>query len=189
MKPTIGVIGGSGLYSMPGFEAEEEVPVKTPFGAPSDNYIVGRLEGKEVAFLSRHGRGHRFSPSEVNFRANVWGMKSLGVERILSLSAVGSLNTPNQPQFEGMDTFRGPSFHSSRWDDTVDVRGKAMATGNFAPAFEMAMARKDLRLMLETAAGAPLCLLPALAARLDEAIAEGHGREDVGAIAAGRRLA
>jgi 5'-methylthioadenosine phosphorylase len=97
MKPTIGVIGGSGLYSMPGFEAEEEVPVKTPFGAPSDNYIVGRLEGKEVAFLSRHGRGHRFSPSEVNFRANVWGMKSLGVERILSLSAVGSLKEEHKP--------------------------------------------------------------------------------------------
>ncbi len=72
---------------------------------------------------------------------------------------------------------------------TLDLRGRNMAAGNFAPAFEMVMARKDLRLMLETAAGAPLCLLPALAARLDEAIAEGHGKEDVGAIAAGRRLA
>jgi 5'-methylthioadenosine phosphorylase len=97
MKPTIGIIGGSGLYSMPGFEAEEEVLITTPFGAPSDNYVVGRLEGKEVAFLSRHGRGHRFSPSEVNFRANIWGMKSLGVERILSLSAVGSLKEEHKP--------------------------------------------------------------------------------------------
>jgi len=97
MKPTIGIIGGSGLYSMPGFEAEEEVLITTPFGAPSDNYVVGRLEGKEVAFLSRHGRGHLHSPSELNFRANIWGMKSLGVERILSLSAVGSLKEDHKP--------------------------------------------------------------------------------------------
>ncbi|MBV9397486.1 MAG: S-methyl-5'-thioadenosine phosphorylase, partial [Bryobacterales bacterium] len=93
----IGIIGGSGLYSMPGFEAEEEVLITTPFGAPSDNYVVGRLEGKEVAFLSRHGRGHLHSPSELNFRANIWGMKSLGVERILSLSAVGSLKEDHKP--------------------------------------------------------------------------------------------
>ena len=97
MKPTIGIIGGSGLYSMAGFEAREEVVITTPWGAPSDNYIVGRLEGKEVAFLSRHGRGHRFSPSELNFRANIWGMKSLGVERVLSLSAVGSLKEEHKP--------------------------------------------------------------------------------------------
>jgi len=96
-KPTIGIIGGSGLYSMPGFAAEEEVSITTPWGAPSDNYVVGRLEGKEVAFLSRHGRGHRISPSELNFRANIWGMKSLGVERILSLSAVGSLKEEHKP--------------------------------------------------------------------------------------------
>ena len=96
-KPTIGIIGGSGLYSMPGFEAEEEVSISTPWGAPSDNYVVGRLEGKEVAFLSRHGRGHRISPSELNFRANIWGMKSLGIERILSLSAVGSLKEEHKP--------------------------------------------------------------------------------------------
>jgi 5'-methylthioadenosine phosphorylase len=96
-KPTIGIIGGSGLYSMPGFEAEEEVSISTPWGAPSDNYVVGRLEGKEVAFLSRHGRGHRVSPSELNFRANIWGMKSLGIERILSLSAVGSLKEEHKP--------------------------------------------------------------------------------------------
>src|SRR6201988_3216824 len=96
-KPTIGIIGGSGLYSMPGFEAEEEVLITTPWGAPSDNYVVGRLESKEVAFLSRHGRGHRLSPSELNFRANIWGMKSLGVERVLSLSAVGSLKEEHKP--------------------------------------------------------------------------------------------
>ncbi|HEY1756447.1 MAG TPA: S-methyl-5'-thioadenosine phosphorylase [Bryobacteraceae bacterium] len=97
MTPTIGIIGGSGLYSMPGFEAAEEHLVGTPFGDPSDVYVVGKLAGKEVAFLARHGRGHRLSPSELNFRANIWGMKSLGVERIISLSAVGSLKEEHKP--------------------------------------------------------------------------------------------
>ena len=71
--------------------------METPFGAPSDSYIVGQLEGQEVAFLARHGRGHRISPSELNFRANIYGMKSLGVERIVSLSAVGSLKEEHKP--------------------------------------------------------------------------------------------
>ncbi len=95
--PTIGIIGGSGLYSMPGFEAEREQSVDTPWGAPSGAYIVGKLAGKEVAFLARHGRGHRISPSELNFRANIYGFKWLGVERILSLSAVGSLKKKHKP--------------------------------------------------------------------------------------------
>jgi 5'-methylthioadenosine phosphorylase len=97
MKAKIGIIGGSGLYSMPGFEAQEEAAIETPWGSPSDNYMVGTLAGKPVAFLARHGRGHRISPSELNFRANIWGMKSLGVERIISLSAVGSLKEQHRP--------------------------------------------------------------------------------------------
>lgn len=97
MKIDIGIIGGSGLYSMPGFEAEQEIVVESPWGMPSDNYVVGRLAGKEVAFLARHGRGHRISPSELNFRANIHGFKSLGAERILSLSAVGSLKEEHKP--------------------------------------------------------------------------------------------
>ena len=97
MTPKIGIIGGSGLYSMPGFEAQEERAVETPWGAPSDPYVVGRLAGKEVAFLARHGKGHRISPSELNFRANIYGFKALGVERILSLSAVGSLKEEHKP--------------------------------------------------------------------------------------------
>ena len=97
MKPTIGIIGGSGLYSMPGFEAHQERAIETPWGAPSDAYVVGELAGKEVAFLARHGRGHRISPSELNFRANIYGFKTLGVERILSLSAVGSLKEEHKP--------------------------------------------------------------------------------------------
>jgi 5'-methylthioadenosine phosphorylase len=96
-KAAIGIIGGSGLYAMPGFEAQEEVRLTTPFGEPSEVYVVGRLEGKRVAFLARHGRGHRLSPSELNFRANILGMKMLGVERILSLSAVGSLKEEHAP--------------------------------------------------------------------------------------------
>ncbi len=97
MQADIGIIGGSGLYSMPGFEQAEEVVIKTPFGDPSDNYVLGSLAGKRVAFLTRHGRGHRIMPSELNFRANIYGMKSLGVERIISLSAVGSLKEEHRP--------------------------------------------------------------------------------------------
>ncbi len=97
MRAEIGVIGGSGLYSMPGFEAQEEVVLDTPFGVPSESYVVGKLAGHKVAFLSRHGRGHRISPSELNFRANIYGMKCLGVERIISLSAVGSLKEEHRP--------------------------------------------------------------------------------------------
>jgi len=93
----IGIIGGSGLYQMPELTDVEEVKVDTPFGSPSDAFIVGTLEGERVAFLPRHGRGHRFTPTEVPFRANVYAMKSLGVERILSASAVGSLQEKYAP--------------------------------------------------------------------------------------------
>lgn len=93
----IGIIGGSGLYSMNGLSDTREIRVKTPFGAPSDAFVIGKLEGKRVAFLARHGRGHRFSPSEINYRANIYAMKTLGVERILSVSAVGSLREDLHP--------------------------------------------------------------------------------------------
>ena len=96
-KAEIGIIGGSGLYSIPGFEAHEEITLDTPFGPPSDAYIVGTLEGKQVAFLARHSQGHRINPSELNFRANIFGMKMLGVNRILSLSAVGSMKEEHKP--------------------------------------------------------------------------------------------
>jgi 5'-methylthioadenosine phosphorylase len=93
----IGVIGGSGLYAMEGLEIEEERRVETPFGEPSDPYILGRLDGLPVAFLARHGKGHRILPSELNFRANIFGFKLLGVERILSVSAVGSMKSCYAP--------------------------------------------------------------------------------------------
>src|SRR5262249_30241999 len=88
---SIRIISGSGLYSMQGLSDTREIRVKTPFGDPSDAIVTGTLEGKRVAFLARHGRGHRILPSEINFRANLYAMKLLGVERIISVSAVGSL--------------------------------------------------------------------------------------------------
>jgi 5'-methylthioadenosine phosphorylase len=93
----IGIIGGSGLYQMPELTGVEEVKLETPFGVPSDAFIIGTLEGERVAFLPRHGRGHRFLPTEVPFRANIYAMKLLGVERILSASAVGSLQEKYAP--------------------------------------------------------------------------------------------
>ncbi|HVG31889.1 MAG TPA: S-methyl-5'-thioadenosine phosphorylase [Pyrinomonadaceae bacterium] len=93
----IGIIGGSGLYQMPELTEIEEIKVETPFGSPSDAFIVGTLEGVRVAFLPRHGRGHKLTPSELPFRANIYAMKLLGVERILSASAVGSLQEKYAP--------------------------------------------------------------------------------------------
>ncbi len=96
-KIRIGIIGGTGLYDMPGVVDRQEIAVKTPFGDPSDPLIAGTLSGKRVVFLSRHGRGHKHMPSELNFRANIYAMKLLGVERILSVSAVGSLKEEIAP--------------------------------------------------------------------------------------------
>jgi len=96
-NPTIGIIGGSGLYDMAELVDREERVVSTPFGDPSGPYVIGTLRGKRVAFLARHGVGHKLMPSELNFRANIYGFKVLGVERILSASAVGSLKEEYRP--------------------------------------------------------------------------------------------
>ncbi|HUS18065.1 MAG TPA: S-methyl-5'-thioadenosine phosphorylase [Terriglobales bacterium] len=139
----IGIIGGSGLYSMPGLTDVRELQQSTPFGAPSDAYILGTLHGRKVAFLSRHGRGHRILPSELNFRANIYGFKQLGVERILSVSAVGSLKEEHKPtdfvipdQFfdrtrHRVDTFFGDGIvaHVSLADPTCDELAHAFAAG------------------------------------------------------------
>ncbi|MGH9467269.1 MAG: S-methyl-5'-thioadenosine phosphorylase [Terriglobales bacterium] len=119
-EPTrIGIIGGSGLYQMPGLTATEEQQLDTPFGAPSDALIVGELDGVPVVFLSRHGRGHRFCPSDVPYRGNIFAMKLLGVEQIVSLSAVGSLKQEHAPlrfllpdQFLDRTKARPDSFYS-----------------------------------------------------------------------------
>ncbi|HKV64449.1 MAG TPA: S-methyl-5'-thioadenosine phosphorylase [Candidatus Acidoferrum sp.] len=96
-KAEVGIIGGSGLYAMNGLTNVREVRVKTPFGDPSDAFVLGTLEGKRVAFLARHARGHRILPSEINYRANIYAMKLLGVGRIISVSAVGSLKEDLRP--------------------------------------------------------------------------------------------
>jgi len=93
----IGIIGGSGLYEIEGMRAVREIAVRTPFGAPSGPVVVGELDGVRVAFLSRHGKGHRYSPSEINYRANIYALKSLGVRRVISVSAVGSMKESMKP--------------------------------------------------------------------------------------------
>src|SRR5262245_23073181 len=93
----IGIIGGSGLYAMAALENVHEVEVTTPFGSPSDTYIVGTLHGHDMVFLPRHGLGHRLPPSAINYRANLYGLKSLGVEWVIAVSAVGSMREEIQP--------------------------------------------------------------------------------------------
>lgn len=97
MNADIGIIGGSGLYEMEGLTDVKEVKIKTPFGDPSDKFILGILSGRRLAFLPRHGKGHRILPTEINFRANIYAMKKLGVERIISVSAVGSMREEIEP--------------------------------------------------------------------------------------------
>jgi 5'-methylthioadenosine phosphorylase len=119
----IGVIGGSGLYQMEGLEDVEEVRLETPFGDPSDAYVVGKLAGKPVAFLARHGVGHRLLPSELNFRANLFGFKVLGVEHILSASAVGSLKEDIHP----LDIVVPDQFIDRTWSRIATFFGNGIA--------------------------------------------------------------
>ena len=93
----IGIIGGSGLYDIEGFTGPEWIKIPTTFGEPSDEYLTGKLEGRDIVFLPRHGRGHRLMPSEINYRANIYGMKKLGVDAIISVTAVGSLKKELEP--------------------------------------------------------------------------------------------
>jgi 5'-methylthioadenosine phosphorylase len=116
----LGVIGGSGLYQMAGLMDRREETITTPFGEPSDAYVLGTIAGRPIAFLGRHGRGHRLLPSEINFRANIYGFKSLGVERIVSISAVGSLREDLRPldvvvpdQFIDLTRHRPSTFFGS----------------------------------------------------------------------------
>lgn len=97
VKADIGIIGGSGLYDIEGLRTVKELAVRTPFGAPSDKVVLGELDGIRIAFLSRHGRGHRLNPSEINYRANIYALKSLGVSRVISVSAVGSMKESIKP--------------------------------------------------------------------------------------------
>ena len=108
----VGVIGGSGLYEIQGLESVETIELATPFGSPSDAFVTGVLDGVRMAFLPRHGRGHRILPTEINFRANIWGMKMLGVSRIISISAVGSMREDVAPgDFVVIDQFFDRTRH------------------------------------------------------------------------------
>jgi len=121
-EPAVGVIGGSGLYEIQGLGSLKEIELSTPFGAPSDAFVTGVLDGTRMVFLPRHGRGHRIGPTEINFRANIWGMKKLGVSRILSISAVGSMREDVAPgDFVIVDQFfdRTRHRHDTFFDDGV----------------------------------------------------------------------
>ncbi|MBU0547490.1 MAG: S-methyl-5'-thioadenosine phosphorylase [Candidatus Omnitrophica bacterium] len=110
--PRIGIIGGSGLYKIEGMEIVKQISLKTPFGKPSDKFTFGKLEGKEVVFLPRHGVGHRISPSAINYRANIFAMKKLDVERIISVTACGSLREEMKPlDFVVVDQFVDRTNH------------------------------------------------------------------------------
>ncbi len=105
-RATIGILGGTGLYEMEGIENISEINLKTPFGSPSDSFVLGALEGTRIAFLSRHGRGHRLLPAEINARANIYGFKRLGVEQLISVNSVGSLKEEIRPKdFVVVDQF------------------------------------------------------------------------------------
>jgi 5'-methylthioadenosine phosphorylase len=145
-EPLVGIVGGSGLYEMEGLEVIREERVTTPFGDPSDAYILGRLHGRRVAFLARHGRGHRFMPSELNYRANIFGFKLLGAEWLLSASAVGSMREDIRPldivvpdQFfdrtsRRVSTFFGDGLvaHVSFADPTCPALGEVLFTAGQA---------------------------------------------------------
>ncbi|HTX52116.1 MAG TPA: S-methyl-5'-thioadenosine phosphorylase [Candidatus Baltobacteraceae bacterium] len=145
-EPIIGIIGGSGLYEMEGLDILREERVSTPFGEPSDRYVVGRLEGRPVAFLARHGRGHVLMPSEINYRANLFGFKVLGAEWLLSVSAVGSMREEVRPrdilipdQFIDRTTQRTGTFfgrgivaHVSMADPTCTALGAILAQAGAA---------------------------------------------------------
>jgi 5'-methylthioadenosine phosphorylase len=122
----IGILGGTGLYEIEGIEDVEERFLETPFGSPSDAYIIGTLEGKRVAFLSRHGRGHRFLPMDINYRANVYGFKMLGVERVIGINSCGSL----QPEIHPRDiVFSDQFFDRTRRVNTFFGGGLAAHIG------------------------------------------------------------
>ena len=144
-KRIVGVLGGSGLYDMEGLANVREKHLATPFGEPSDAYVIGELDGVTTVFLPRHGRGHRISPSEINSRANVWGMKALGVSRIVSVSAVGSMREDVAPgDFVLVDQF----FDRTRHRPDTFFEGGVVAHVGFADP----ICEELRRLLLQVAA-------------------------------------
>jgi len=180
---TVGVIGGSGLYDMEGFESAEDVSLSTPFGEPSDAYRVGRLDGVRTVFLPRHGVGHRLMPSEINFRANVWGMKQLGVTSILSVSAVGSMREDIAPgDFVVVDQFFDRTRHRIDTFFGEGVVGHVMfadpVCGEVASSCVAAARELDLRVH---DGGTYLCMEgPQFSTRAESRIYRGWGVDVIG---------
>ncbi len=126
LQAEIGILGGTGLYEIDGIEDLEERAIDTPFGKPSDSYVIGNLEGKRIAFLSRHSRGHRLLPMEINYRANIYGFKMLGVTRVISVNSVGSL----KPEIKPRDiVFSDQFFDRTKRKNTFFGEGIAVHVG------------------------------------------------------------
>ncbi|HUG42603.1 MAG TPA: S-methyl-5'-thioadenosine phosphorylase [Acidobacteriota bacterium] len=179
----IGIIGGSGLYDMPGLKDRREVAVETPFGDPSDAYVTGVLENRKVAFLARHGQGHRLLPTELNFRANIYGFKKLGVRQILSASAVGSLREHLKPtdfvlpdQFFDRTRQRASTFFGNGL--VAHISFSDPVCSRLADAVEQAAAALDISLRR---GGTYICMEgPAFSTRAESYVYRGWGMDVIG---------
>ncbi|MBK9797033.1 MAG: S-methyl-5'-thioadenosine phosphorylase [Holophagaceae bacterium] len=183
MQAPIGIIGGSGLYRMEGLALDRAVEVKTPFGEPSGPVHLGRLDGAPVAFLARHGEGHRFTPSEVNYRANLWALKSLGVGRLICVSAVGSLQARHKPgELRLVSQFIDKTKHRK---DTFFGEG-LVAHVSFAEPTCAPMTRtllesgRELKLPLEGGALYVCMEGPAFSTRAESRLHQGWGADLIG---------
>lgn len=182
----IGILGGTGLYRMEGLEVDREIEIETPMGSPSDAYTIGKLEGKSVAFLSRHGRGHTLLPSDINYRANICGFKMMGVERILSVNSVGSLKQEIPPRDIVIpDQF----FDRSRRRNTFFGEGAVAHVSMADPvcgelAAALGEAGRGLGLRIHTG-GTYLCIEgPAFSTRAESNIYRSWGFDVIGMTAA-----
>lgn len=185
-RAAVGILGGTGLYEIDGLHDVEEKTLETPFGAPSDAYITGRLEGKRVAFLSRHGRGHRLLPMDINYRANIYGFKMLGVERIIAVNSCGSL----QPEIHPRDiVFSDQFFDRTRRANTYFGGGIAAHISFADPVCPelvdwLFASGQDLGLRVHKG-GAYLCIEgPAFSTKAESNIYRHWGCEVIGMTAA-----
>jgi 5'-methylthioadenosine phosphorylase len=179
----VGVIGGSGLYDIQGLKNVEEIELSTPFGSPSDAYITGTLDGVRLVFLPRHGRGHRISPSEINFRANIWGLKKLGVTRILSVSAVGSMREDIAPgQFVIIDQFFDRTRHRPDTFFGDGIVAHVMFADPVCPEVRRAILRAGKDLDLELRDGGTYLNMegPQFSTRAESNIYRGWGVDVIG---------
>lgn len=183
MRAPIGIIGGSGLYRMEGLALDRAVAVETPFGAPSGPVHLGTLDGAPVAFLARHGEGHRFTPSEVNYRANLWALKSLGAERLISVSAVGSLQARHKP---GELRLVGQFIDKTRHREDTFFGGGLVAHVSFAEPVchattaALLAAGRSLSLPIEGEALYVCMEGPAFSTRAESRLHQGWGADLIG---------